>query len=215
LDHHPLTESQWEVAWAPYDEATYTAALEFLGPDDAVLDIGAGDLRFARRAAERARTVIAIEQRPGLLNPPYPSNLTVISGDALAVPFPEGVSVGVLLMRHCRHFSEYVFKLRAVGAKRLITNARWRVGVERIDFNQPRASFENLDAGWWACLCGATGFAARSPDEVNAEVIERVNHLATCPNCRASSQAAPRIPPPLRGENSCPPGHPALILLRR
>jgi hypothetical protein len=183
VDHHPLTEPEWEAAWAPYDEATYAAALEFLGPDDSVLDIGAGDLRFARRAAERARAVLAIEQRPELLNPPYPSNLTIICGDALAVPFPEGISVGVLLMRHCQHFGEYVFKLRAVGAKRLITNARWRVGVEQIALDQPRVSSENLDAGWFACLCGATGFAAHSPDAVNAEALERVTQLASCSNC--------------------------------
>jgi hypothetical protein len=190
MDHYPLTEPQWEAVWAPYDEATYAAALEFLGPDDSVLDIGAGDLRFARRAAQRARAVMAIEQRRELLNPPYPLNLTVICGDALAVPFPEVISVGVLLMRHCQYFVEYVFKLRAVGAKRLITNARWRVGVEHIAFDQPRVSFENLDAGWFACLCGATGFAAPSPDAVNTEALERVNQLAGCPNCRPRGEAA-------------------------
>ena len=184
VDHHPLTEQQWEAAWAPYDESTYAAALDFLGPEDSVLDIGAGDLRFARRAAERARAVMAIEQRVELLNPPYPLNLTVMCGDALAVPFPEGISVGVLLMRHCLHFSKYVLKLRAVGAKRLITNARWRLGVEQIAFEKPRVSFESIDAGWFACLCGATGFAARSPDAVNAEALERVRELASCPNCR-------------------------------
>jgi hypothetical protein len=188
VDHHPLTEPQWEAAWAPYDETTYAAALEFLGPDDSVLDIGAGDLRFARRAAERARAVIAIEQRSELLNPPYPLNLTVICADALAVPFPEGISVGVLLMRHCQHFAEYVFKLRAVGAKRLITNARWRVGVEHIAFDQPRVSFENLDAGWFACLCGATGFVSRSLGAINDEALERVSQVASCPNCRPQSE---------------------------
>lgn len=54
--------SDWEALWAPYDEATYLAALGFLRPSDVVLDIGAGDLRFARRAARLVRTVIAVEQ---------------------------------------------------------------------------------------------------------------------------------------------------------
>ena len=90
----------WESLWAVYDEATYSAALAFIRPDDVVLDIGAGDLRFARRAAVRARRVIAIERRAELLAAPCPSNLTVLCGDARALPFPFGVTVGVLLMRH-------------------------------------------------------------------------------------------------------------------
>src|SRR3990172_2227545 len=61
------SDAEWEAAWAPYDETTYRAALELIRPDDVVLDIGAGDLRFARRAAARARTVIAVEQRAELL----------------------------------------------------------------------------------------------------------------------------------------------------
>ncbi len=42
----------WEARWAPYDEATYAAVLAAIRPDDVVLDIGAGDLRLARRMAQ-------------------------------------------------------------------------------------------------------------------------------------------------------------------
>ena len=41
----------WERMWAPYDEATYAAVLAAVGPDDILLEIGAGDLRLARRLA--------------------------------------------------------------------------------------------------------------------------------------------------------------------
>ncbi len=62
----PLEE--WETLWAPYDEATYAAVLAAIEPSDVVLDIGAGDLRLARRIAERARQVIAWEIQPALVN---------------------------------------------------------------------------------------------------------------------------------------------------
>ncbi len=183
VDHHPLTEAQWEAAWAPYDEATYAAALELIAPNDLVLDIGAGDLRFAKRAAGRARAVFAIERRAELLSTPLPPNLVVICGDALSVPFPPRITVGVLLMRHCRHFREYVAKLLEVGCIRLITNARWRMGVEQIEFDKPRLPFENLHAGWYACLCGATGFVASSGESASAEAFDLVTEVAGCPGC--------------------------------
>ncbi len=183
VDHHPLTEAQWEAAWAPYDEATYNAALELIAPNDLVLDIGAGDLRFAKSAAGRARAVFAVERRAELLSTALPPNLFVMCDDALAVPFPQGITVGVLLMRHCRHFRDYVAKLRDVGSMRLITNARWRMGVEQIEFDKPRLPFENLHAGWYACLCGATGFVAASAEAINAEVLDRVTEVAGCPGC--------------------------------
>jgi hypothetical protein len=186
VDRYPLTEAQWEAAWAPYDQATYEAALELIAPDDIVLDIGAGDLRFARRAAGRARAVFAIEQRAELLTPPHRPNLTIICGDALAVPFPPGITVGVLLMRHCRHFRDFVAKLRSIGCARLITNARWRMGVEQIEFTTPRVPIQDLDAGWYACLCGDSGFVAASPEAINSQALDRVTGVASCPRCRES-----------------------------
>jgi hypothetical protein len=184
VDRLPITDADWEAAWSPYDGPTYHAALEMIAPEDVVLDIGAGDLRLARRAAAHARAVIAIEQRAELLIPPYPQNLTVLCGDALSIPFPPGVTVGVLLMRNCRHFREYVSKLRAVGCRRLITNARWRMSVEQINLAQTRANAEDIRAGWYACLCGATGFIAVSAEAINPDALERVNEVTECPNCR-------------------------------
>ncbi len=179
-----MTEADWEAAWAPYDAETYRAALEMLSPDDVVLDIGAGDLRFARRAAECTRAVVAVEQRSELLAGPYPSNLTVICGDALTWPFPSGITVGVLLMRHCRHFRHYVAKLRDVGCTRLITNARWRMGLEQIDFDGPRIPFAELQGGWYACLCGATGFATAAWEALDVQALDRVTEVESCPSCR-------------------------------
>ncbi len=63
----PNLDADWEFRYAPYDALTYETALRHLEQTDIVLDIGAGDLRFARQAAARVRCVIAIEQNAGLL----------------------------------------------------------------------------------------------------------------------------------------------------
>ena len=189
MDHHPLTDSDWEAAWAPYDEATYRAALAFLRPDDVVLDIGAGDLRFARRAAALARRVIAIEQRPERLAGRHPCNLTVICDNALTWPFPPGLTVGVLLMRHCRHFAHYIARLRGVGCRQLITNARWGMGVECVSL-APQPSFAASGPGWYACLCGAVGFKPGPPESITPIVLQRVHALENCPACCTGSHLA-------------------------
>lgn len=189
MGHHPLTDSDWEAAWAPYDEVTYRAALAFLRPDDVVLDIGAGDLRFARRAAALARRVIAIEQRLERLSGRRPCNLTVICDNALTWPFPPGLTVGVLLMRHCRHFAHYILRLRGVGCRQLITNARWGMGVECVSL-APQPSFAASGPGWYACLCGAVGFKPGPPESITPIVLQRVQALENCPACCPGSHRA-------------------------
>ncbi len=192
MDNHAqrLTVADWETAWAPYDNGTYQAALDFLHPDDVVLDIGAGDLRFACQAAIRARRVVAIEQRAellsGLLKGSRPSNLAVICGDALAVPFPSGITVGVLLMRHCCHFADYVTRLRAVGCMRLITNARWGMDVECISL-APQPSFVSVALGWYACLCGAVNFLPGLPEAITSTLLQQIRSVEFCPACRPAA----------------------------
>ncbi len=181
-----MSAVNWEHLWAPYDEATYRAALSIIQPDDVVLDIGAGDLRFARRAASRARAVIAIEQRAGLLAGPLSSNLIVIHGDAQAIPFPTGITVGVLLMRHCRHFAEYVAKLRAADCRRLITNARWGMDVECVSL-APRPPFAAIALGWYACRCGAVGFKPGPPESLTAAVLASAADVENCPTCTGAT----------------------------
>jgi hypothetical protein len=176
----------WEACWAPYDEPTYQAALSFVQPDDVVLDIGAGDLRLARRMAGIATRVFAIERQPNLLSNTAPTlrvaNLTVICADARQVPWPPGITLGVLLMRHCAHFELYAKRLRAIGCRRLVTNARWGMAVELVDLG-PRLAWRRAAIGWYACLCGQTGFIPGPPDQLTAAVIERVNEVEQCPVC--------------------------------
>lgn len=187
LDYHAfpkLNSLDWETAWAAYDESTYSAALDYIQPDDVVLDIGAGDLRFARRAADRARSVIAIERHAELLlGKGVPDNVEVIYGDALSVPFPPGITAGVLLMRHCRHFAEFVARLRDVGCQRLITNARWGMGVECMPLS-PQPDFSAIEPGWYACRCGGVGFKQGPPEQITSSVLAQVANTETCPNCR-------------------------------
>lgn len=241
--------SEWEARWAPYDEATYAAVLAAIRPDDVVLDIGAGDLRLARRMAKVARRVIAWEIQPELLkaavqgtiasrkgaDSPLPAaavhgtalsrtghdsssrirdpaartddphritgptgagfannfaasqRLIAVCTDARTEPVPPGVTVAVLLMRHCTHYALYVEKLRAAGCRRLITNARWGMGVEVIDLG-PGPPFDSVGAGWYACrLCGATGWAGEDPAAATEATLTSVTDVEGCPVCTPHS----------------------------
>lgn len=175
----------WEAIFAPYDEATYADALVLLRADDIVLDIGSGDGRFARRAAERVRHVVAVERDAALLarSLPHP-RLMLVHADARRWPFPPGLTVGVLLMRHCRHVGLYQQKLRAAGATRLITNARFGLAVEAVDLTAPRRPFGELAGGWWGCDCGAAGFKPfADPAELTPETDGVVHDVVECESC--------------------------------
>jgi len=172
------TRDEWERAWAPYDEPTYRLALAEFEPDDIVLDIGAGDLRFARMVARRVRRVVAIEQHRELLRRAMPSNVQVICGDARTVEFPSDTTVAVLLMRHCLHYALYRSKLIQTACRRLITNARWGMGVEVVNFRAPLVDYAAFEGGWYTCCCGIAGF---KPAQDAAK--EPVTEARDCPAC--------------------------------
>lgn len=181
-------DTAWEEMWAPYDEETYAQALAFVPDGATVLDIGAGDLRLARRLAPRARMIYAVEQCPRWpLGDPLPHNLIAIHGDALASPVPPDVDTAVLLMRHCQHFALYRAKLEATGCARLITNARWRMGVECIDLTTRPVPYDDLPLGWYACRCGATGFRPGPPEALTHAVAETIVEVDRCPECASWS----------------------------
>ena len=176
----------WEARWAPYAEADYLSVLAALRPDDVVLDIGAGDLRLARRMAGVVRRVIAWERQADLLaraTRPFPPNLLVQAVDARVEPIPDGVTAAVLLMRHCQHYALYVARLRAAGCERLITNARWGMGVEVIPLT-PGLPFAEAGSGWYACRrCGAVGFIGEDAVGLDDRAIEEVQDVEGCPQC--------------------------------
>lgn len=177
-------DAVWEAMWAPYDDETYARALALVPPGANVLDIGAGDLRLARRLAGRARAVYAIEVHPELMaGLSLPRNVTAICGDARTLPFPAGIDTAVLLMRHCRHFALYREKLEAAGCARLITNARWGMGVESIDLTRPPRPYDELTLGWYACRCGATGFVPGLAEQLTSELAEIIFEVDKCPEC--------------------------------
>jgi hypothetical protein len=183
-------DADWEGLWAPYDDATYRSVLEHVGVEDIVLDIGAGDLRLARRMVEKCRKVYAIEIQEELINTAtrdandQPSEkLIVIQGDARQVEFPQDVTVGVLLMRHCTQFQLYANKLREAGAERLITNARWRMGVEVVRLEAVRIPFQELILGWYACWCGKVGFKPGPVDRLIPDLINVIYEVCGCPQC--------------------------------
>jgi len=193
-DRHDLTG--WEGSYSPYDDEIYEAVLSHITPQDVVLDIGAGDLRLALRMAERAQRVAAVEVNPLVLARALqtigfdlPRNLHVICANALDLRFPSDVTVAVLLMRHCHHFQAYVDRLQEAGCHQLLTNARWRTGVERIDLTTPGLPFEAVHEGWYACRCGATGYVGTGarPDTPPVEVRE-------CPACSVAKSERKRNP---------------------
>ena len=174
----------WETRWAPYDEVTYQTALSYVRADDVVLDIGAGDLRLTRQIACIAQRVFAIEIQPSLLtnHAVLPPNLTVICADIRTTPWPSGITLGVLLMRHCTHFGDYVARLRAGGCQRLVTNARWGMGVELMALG-PRRAWNSVEIGWYACSCGQTGFVPGPVEQLTPAVMEHIAEVETCPIC--------------------------------
>ncbi|MDR7666360.1 16S rRNA (adenine(1518)-N(6)/adenine(1519)-N(6))-dimethyltransferase RsmA [Methanosarcina sp. Z-7115] len=77
---------------AGYLDRIVTAAE--LGPDDIVLEIGAGVGNLTERLARKAKKVIAIELDPALVNILHDrfdnvGNIEIVAGDALKVDFPE------------------------------------------------------------------------------------------------------------------------------
>jgi hypothetical protein len=183
LQIHGLEE--WEGQFSRYDEETYQAVLERVGPEDIVIEIGAGDLYLALRIAQKAHRVYAIEVNPMIVAATLaaigfslPRNLHVVCANALDFPLPPDVTIAVLLMRHCQHFGEYFDRLQMGGCRWLLTNARWRCGVEAIDLQAPRIPFEQVDEGWYACRCGAIGYVGTGTG-VNTSPWE----VANCPHC--------------------------------
>jgi hypothetical protein len=114
---------------------------------------------------------------------PLPGNVIAICADARTLDFPSGITTGVLLMRHCTCFRLYVDKLRSAGAVRLITNARWRMDVEVIDLVSRRMAYADASMGWFACLCGGTGFKEGSAKHWSFEMDRIVNEVSNCPQC--------------------------------
>ncbi len=180
---HDLTD--WEGWFSPYDEETYNFVLQNIGRDDVAIEIGAGDLRLALRMAERAQRVYAVEVNPLLVGAALqaigfdlPRNLLVVCANALDISFPSGITVAMLLMRHCQHFGRYVDKLRAAGCQRLLTNARWKSGVENINLTRSGIPFEEVSEGWYACRCGAVGYVGQG-EQSDAPPVEVID----CPVC--------------------------------
>ena len=183
----------WEAIWAPCDEDSYRFVVERIYPFDVVVDIGAGDLRLSSRVANIASWVYAIERNPDVLRQAdhysRPENLVAVCMDARAWPLPYDVTVGLLLMRHCapEHFAEYVTRLKALGCRRLITNARWKMGIEEIDLRASAAAvYDPKRVGWYACQCGRVGFTPGDPDLVTDQTLNEVNEVVNCPHCRPS-----------------------------
>jgi hypothetical protein len=185
-----FSATDWEAMYAPYDQSTYQEVLAFLKPQDIVLDIGAGDLRFSRRMARGTSKVYAVEVNALVLQQGLESstaqseNLIPILADARKLDFPTDVTVGVLLMRHCTHFHLYSTKLRLAGAERLITNARWRMDVEEINLPTQGISFNNTAMGWYACSCGGTGFKTGPIEQWSSEMDQVTHEVMDCPQCR-------------------------------
>ena len=183
------TVSDWEAMFAPYDQQTYQAVLDQLEPTDVVIDIGAGDLRLARQMAQIVRKVYAVESNAQMLDQaflssdPLPANLIPICADARTLDIPSGITTGVLLMRHCTCFRLYADRLQKAGARRLVTNARWHMDVEMVNLRAQRIPFPEIGMGWYACICGGTGFKEGPAQQWSPEMDRITNEVSGCPQC--------------------------------
>jgi hypothetical protein len=65
----------------------------------------------------------------------------------------------------------------------LITNARWRMGVEVVDLQAARMAFHDLQMGWYGCRCGGTGFKAGPAQGWSIEDDMILHEVADCPHC--------------------------------
>jgi SAM-dependent methyltransferase len=181
--------SDWETLFAPYDQGTYQTVLDHLRPDDVILDIGAGDLRLDRRMARIVRKVYAVEINPQVLDQvevlsaPLAANLIPICADARALDFPPDITAGVLLMRYCTSFRLYADKLQKTGAARLITNARWHMDVETVNLLAQQKPFTDAGMGWYACICGGTGFKEGPAEQWSSEMDRITSEVSNCPQC--------------------------------
>jgi hypothetical protein len=180
-----ILDAVWETLYAPYDQQTYRTVLGHLRADDVVLDIGAGDLRLTRQMARIVKKVYAVEIYAALLDraDPLPANVVSMCADARMLDFPSDITTGVLLMRHCTCFRLYAEKLRKAGASRLITNARWRMDVEVLNLQAKPKTFAETGMGWYACLCGRTGFKEGPVEEWTPEMDKIVQEVSGCPQC--------------------------------
>jgi SAM-dependent methyltransferase len=184
-----LSAPEWEALYAPYDPGTYKIVLDQLRSDDVILDIGAGDLRLARQMAQIVRKVYAVEINPQVLDQawalsePLPFNLIPICADARTLEFPSEITTGVLLMRHCTCFRLYAEKLKKAGATRLVTNARWHMDVEMLNLMVQRKPFPEVGMGWYACICGGTGFKEGPAEHWTPEMDQITYEVSNCPQC--------------------------------
>lgn len=176
--------------YAPYDQPTYQLILDLLHADDVVLDIGAGDLRLSHQMARIVPKVYAVESNASVLDQapassdPGAGRVIPICADARVLKFPSDVTVGVLMMRHCLHFGIYFKKLRNAGARRLITNARWRMSVETVDVWKEHIPWQEAGMGWYACQCGGTGFQEGPAEQWTADMDRVIHEVVQCPRCR-------------------------------
>jgi hypothetical protein len=102
------------------------------------------------------------------------------------IEIPRGVTIGVLLMRHCTHYALYARRLRLAGCRRLITNARWHMDVENVDLVRRLAAYDQIPMGWYACDCGAVGFKPGPAESWTAEHDARTHAVRTCPTCTSN-----------------------------
>nr|MBN1228175.1 class I SAM-dependent methyltransferase [Anaerolineae bacterium] len=176
---------RWDSLWAVYDDSTYQEALSLIQPGSVILDIGAGDLRFARMMVKKGCRVIAVECQANIVKRCRETldGIQVVVADAREWPFPTQLDAAVLLMRHCQDFGLYVQKLRACGCPILITNARWRMGVEAVSLSQA-ATYNPDRAGWSACMrCGAVQFILTEDAYDQPDIDVAVTNVEGCPQC--------------------------------
>ncbi len=57
------------------------------------------------------------------------------------------------------------------------------MSVEAVDLLTERISFYEIGIGWYACLCGATGFKVGPAEQWSNEMDKKMHEVVDCPQC--------------------------------
>lgn len=105
-------------------EKQYKQALNLLGPEDVIMDAGAGDFRFAFLASRECKKVYAVEFNPTFVSKALsalafdlPSNLIVICADWFNFAVPDDVTKIVVLVNNPRIPVSWQDKVLVMGDK--------------------------------------------------------------------------------------------------
>lgn len=92
---------------------------------------------------------------------------------------PKEITMAVLLMRYCIPLGLYANRLRIIG----LSTADNQCPLGTLVNLEGRAPWASVEGGWYACLCGQTGFLPAPPEQLTGAQLWQIAEVETCPAC--------------------------------